>query len=130
MDLESIFGYVLSAITGGGVMKLITWRSTKKKAAVEVKMDEIQLIHNTIEQVYQPIINQQNKTIEQQNNRIHELETEVRELRTELVSERKEHQKDIDLMNRRILAITNALGLKANDRLRDENGRYKKSEEN
>lgn len=129
MDLETIVGYAISAIGGGGIVKLITLRSTKKKAAVEVKMDEIQLIHNTIEQVYQPIINQQNKTIEQQNNRIQELDTEVRELRTQLSNERKEHQKDIDVLNRRILAITKALGLKADDRIRDENGRYKKNNE-
>ena len=128
MDIETIAGCVISAVGGGGIMKLITWRSTKKKAAVEVKMDEIQLIHNTIEQVYQPIINQQNKTIEQQNNRIQELESEIRELQKQLTEERKEHQKDIDLMNKRILMITNALGLKANDRLRDENGRYKRPE--
>ena len=129
MDLETILGYAISAIGGGGVVKLITLRSTKKKAAVEVKMDEIQLIHNTIEQVYQPIITQQNKTIEGQNNRIQELESEIRDLRTQLTNERKEHQKDIDMMNKRILMITNALGLKANDRLRDENGRYKKNDE-
>lgn len=122
MDIESIFGYIISAIGGGGIVKLMTLRSAKKKAAVEVKMDEIQAIHNTIELVYQPIIDQQNK-------RIQELESEVRELRTQLTNERKEHQKDIDLMNKRILAITSALGLKTESRLRDENGRYKKNEE-
>ena len=122
MDIESILGYILSAVGGGGIVKLLTLRSAKKKAAVEVKMDEIQAIHNTIELVYQPIIDQQNK-------RIQELESEVRELRTQLANERKEHQKDIDLMNKRILAITSALGLKADDRLRDANGRYKKNDE-
>lgn len=120
MEFNEIFGYILSAIGGGGLMKIINIRSEKKKAAVEVKLDEIQAIHNTIEMVYQPIIDQQNK-------RIQELESEVRELRTQLTSERKEHQKDIDLMNKRILAITNALGLKADTRLRDDNGRYKKN---
>lgn len=122
MEFNEIFGYILSAIGGGGLMKIINIRSEKKKAAVEVKLDEIQAIHNTIEMVYQPIIDQQNK-------RIQELESEVRELRTQLTSERKEHQKDIDLMNKRILAITNALGLKADTRLRDDNGRYKKNEQ-
>lgn len=122
MEFNDIFGYILSAIGGGGLMKIINIRSEKKKAAVEVKLDEIQAIHNTIEMVYQPIIDQQNK-------RIQELEGEVRELRTQLTSERKEHQKDIDLMNKRILAITNALGLKADTRLRDDNGRYKKNDQ-
>lgn len=122
MEFNEIFGYILSAIGGGGLMKIINIRSEKKKAAVEVKLDEIQAIHNTIEMVYQPIIDQQNK-------RIQELEGEVRELRTQLTSERKEHQKDIDLMNKRILAITNALGLKADTRLRDDNGRYKKNDQ-
>ena len=122
MEFNEILGYILSAIGGGGLMKIINIRSEKKKAAVEVKLDEIQAIHNTIEMVYQPIIDQQNK-------RIQELESEVRELRTQLTSERKEHQKDIDLMNKRILAITNALGLKADTRLRDDNGRYKKNEQ-
>ena len=122
MEFNEILGYILSAIGGGGLMKIINIRSEKKKAAVEVKLDEIQAIHNTIEMVYQPIIDQQNK-------RIQELESEVRELRTQLTSERKEHQKDIDLMNKRILAITNALGLKADTRLSDDNGRYKKNEQ-
>lgn len=120
MDIESILGYILSAIGGGGIMKLINLKSAKKKADVEVKIDEIQAIHNTIEMVYQPIIDQQNK-------RIQELESEVRELRTQLTNERNEHQKDIDLMNKRILAITSALGLKADSQLRDDKGRYKKN---
>ena len=128
MELEPILGYVLSAIGGGGIMKLVNIRSEKKKAAVEVKIDEIQAIHNTIEMVYKPIIDQQNAVIAQQNTRIKELEDEVKGLRQDLTSERKEHQKDIDLMNKRILAITNALGLKADTQLRDDRGRYRRND--
>lgn len=110
-------------------MTLVNLRSSKKKADVEVKVDEIKALHDTIDMVYKPIIEQQNKTIEQQNTRIEALDSEVKNLRKQLIDERSDHQKEIDMMNKRILAITNALGLSATKQIRDSKGRYAKEED-
>jgi len=119
MEFGEILGYVASAVGGGGLMQIINIRSSKKKADVEVKVDEIKAIHDTVEMVYQPII-------AQQNARIQELEKEVGALRAQLAEERKDHQREMDLMNKRILDITRALGMRANNQIRDNKGRYKK----
>lgn len=120
--LEVILSNIVTLILGGGLATFITLRSVKKKAEVEVKVDEIQALHNTIEQVYQPMITQL-------NTRVKELEGEVTSLRKQLQDERADHQKELDMMNRRILAITSALGLKASEQIRDERGRYAKAPE-
>jgi Mg2+ and Co2+ transporter CorA len=121
MDIETIVTGVLSFIAGGGILSVITLKASKKKADVEVKVDEIKALHDTIETVYQPIINQQNA-------RIAELEDEVKQLRQQLHEERIDHQKEIDLMNKRILEITKALGMRASTQIRDEKGRFSKNE--
>ena len=117
MELGEIFGYAISALSGGGIMSIINWRSNRKKAAVEVKVNEIEAIHQTVEQVYKPII-------DQQNSRIRELETEVKDLRDTLANERIEHQKQLSNLQKQIVEITRALGIKANKQVRDEKGRY------
>lgn len=123
MEFGEIIGNVISFVAGGGLMTLVTLKSSKKKADVEVKVDEIKAIHDTVELVYKPMI-------DQQNQRIKELEDEVKSLRMQLISERKDHQRDIDLMNKRILAITNALGIKANTQLRNDKGQFIKADSN
>lgn len=121
MELGELIGYGVSFIGGGGLMTAINWRTSKKKASIDVKVDEIKAIHDTVDLVYKPII-------EQQNMRIKELDEEIKALREQLILERHEHQKEIDMMNKRILAITSALGLKAQHQLRDSNGRFMKME--
>ena len=83
-------------------------------------MSEIESIHQTVEQVYKPII-------EQQNTRIRELEAEVKELRDTLAIERIEHQRQLNNLQKQIVDITRALGIKANKQVRDKNGRYIKT---
>ena len=115
-------GYVFSAVSGGGLMSLINWKANKRKASVDVKVSEIEAIHKTMEQVYEPII-------KQQNTRIRELEGEVKQLRETLAAERFEHQKQIQNLQKQIVEITRALGIKANTQMRDKNtGRYIKSD--
>lgn len=101
-------------------MTLINWRSSKKKAAVEVKVDEIAALHDIIEKVYEP-------TIEFQKTRISDLENQVKSLQTQLSNERADRQREMELMNKRILAITSALGLKAESQIRDDKGRFVKA---
>ena len=122
MDWQGIIPEILTFIAGGGIVGLFTIPAKKKKADVEVKVDEIKALHDTIEMVYQPTINHLNTRVEQ-------LEGEVKTLRSQLASERADHQNEINLMNQQILAITKALGLKAETQIRDERGRFAKAPE-
>lgn len=120
IDWGNILGYALSFAGGGGLVTLFTLRSSREKANVEVKVDEIKALHDTIELVYQPTINHL-------NGRVAQLEEEVKSLRTQLTNERQDHQKEISMMNQQILAISRALGIKASAQIRDEKGRYVKA---
>lgn len=122
MDWQGIIPEILTFIAGGGIVGLFTIPAKKKKADVEVKVDEIKALHDTIEMVYQP-------TITHLNNRVAQLEDEVKVLRTQLSTERADHQKEINMMNQQILAITKALGIKATTQIRDDKGRFSKSSE-
>ena len=119
MDISfgEIAGYVLTFVGGGGLMTLINWKNNRNKGAVEVKIDEIGALHDTIEKVYEP-------TIKFQKERINELEGEVKDLKQQLSKEREDRQRDMELMNKRIVAITSALGLRAESQIRDEKGRF------
>lgn len=122
MEFSDIFPYLATLLGGGGIGSFIGWRTRQRKDDVDIKVNEIEAIHQTVEKVYQPIINQQNL-------RIQELETEVHNLRQTLTTERAEHQKQIDILQKQILDITRALGIKANKQVRDEKtGRYVKEE--
>ena len=121
MDWQGIIPEILTFIAGGGIVGLFTIPAKKKKADVEVKVDEIKALHDTIEMVYQPTINHL-------NNRVEQLEGEVKTLRSQLASERADHQNEINLMNQQILAITKALGIKATTKIRQDKGAN--SEEN
>lgn len=113
METGEIIGYVLTALGGGGVTQFFNWRINKRRGNAEVKRDEIENIHRTVEDVYKPLI-------EQQNLRIKELETEVRELRNQLAKERQEHQDAMAAMQKQIVEINRALGLNAQKAIRDK----------
>lgn len=113
MEAGEIIGYVLTALGGGGVTQFFNWRINKRRGNAEVKRDEIENIHRTVEDVYKPLI-------EQQNLRIKELESEVRELRNQLAKERAEHQESIAAMQKQIVEINRALGINAQRAIRDK----------
>lgn len=113
MEAGEIIGYVLTALGGGGVTQFFNWRINKRRGNAEVKRDEIENIHRTVEDVYKPLV-------EQQNIRIKELETEVRELRNQLAKERQEHQDAMAAMQKQIVEINRALGLNAKKAIRDK----------
>ena len=122
MEAGEIIGYVLTALGGGGVTQFFNWRINKRRGNAEVKRDEIENIHRTVEDVYKPLV-------EQQNIRIKELETEVRELRNQLAKERAEHQESIAAMQKQIVEINRALGLNARQAIRDKKtGQFVKRE--
>jgi len=122
MELGEVLGYVFTFVGGGGLTALVNWRLNKKKATVEVKVDEISALHKIIEEVYEP-------TIRFQKDRIEELEGQVKALKEQLSAERIDRQKEMEVMNKRILSITNALGLKAVEQIRDDKGRFAKKED-
>ena len=123
MDFTEIIGYLGSAVGGGGLTALFNWRYNKKKNAADLKSDEIDNMRKAMEDFYKPLV-------EQQNNRIHQLEGEVNTLREQLTSERNEHRRQIEALQRQIVEITRVLGIKANNKIRDEKtGRYTKKED-
>lgn len=106
--LGEILTPILTFIVGGGLTAIFTLKFQRKKAAVEVKTDEIKALRDAVDMVYKPLI-------DTQKDRIQELEAEVKSLREQLKQERKDRQDEISAMNKQILAITSALGMKVVD---------------
>ena len=106
--LGEILTPILTFIVGGGLTAIITAKFQRKKAAVEVKTDEIKALRDAVDMVYKPLI-------DTQKDRIQELEAEVKSLREQLKQERKDRQDEISRMNGQILQITSALGMKVVD---------------
>lgn len=133
MQIEQIITSLGSFVLGGGLVTLVTLGSKKKKADVEVRVDEIAALHNLIETVYEPTIDFQKKRIQELEDKVssltRQLDEAVKSFDERIATERVEHQKEMDLMNRRILEITSALGMRAAAQLRDDKGRYIKREE-
>lgn len=130
MELGEIMGYVATALGGGGIASIFNWKINKSKVKEELKSDEIENIRKTVE-VYQTIISDLKKRNDEQNTKINELTQEVEQLRREKRETEIEHHRQIQNLQRQIVEITKALGIKANERVRDEKtGRYIKSEKN
>lgn len=106
--LGEILTPILTFIVGGGLTAIFTAKFQRKKAAVEVKSDEIKALRDAVDMVYKPLI-------DTQKDRIQELEAEVKSLREQLKQERKDRQDEISRMNGQILQITSALGMKVVD---------------
>ena len=123
MEIGEILSYVGTAIGAGSLTQIVNWRYNRKKNAADVKSDEIENMRKAMEDFYKPLV-------DRQNQRIHQLESEVDTLREQLVAERNEHRRQIEALQRQIVEITKALGIKANNTVRDEKtGRYVKKEE-
>ncbi len=122
METNELVGYVLTALGSGGITQFFNWRANKKKANSEAKSMEIENIKKIVDSVYQPLI-------AQQNARIKELENEVRDLREQRETMRVEHQKEIAKLQKQILDITRALGMKATSQVRNARGQFTKTEE-
>ena len=110
MAWGEIIGYIGTAIGAGGLTQIVNWRLNRNKAREEVKSDEIDNIKKSVE-VYQTIIADQSK-------RITELTEEVNGLREQLRNERGEYQRQIDSLQKQIIAITRVLGIQSSQRIR------------
>ncbi len=124
MELGEIIGYGLTALGGGGIASIFNWRINKRKANAEVKTDELENLRKTMQDFYDPLV-------KKQNERISELESEVKTLRQERRDMELAYQKQIQVLQKQIVEITKALGIKTSERARDEKtGRYVKDEKN
>ena len=124
MELGEIIGYGLTALGGGGIASIFNWRINKRKANAEVKTDELENLRKTMQDFYDPLV-------KKQNERISELESEVKTLRQERRDMELAYQKQIQVLQKQIVEITKALGIKTSKRARDEKtGRYVKDEKN
>ena len=123
INVGEIIGYVLTFVGGGGLAAIVNWRINRKKASVEVKVDEIQALHDTIELVYEPLVTKLKERVAEQDN-------EIASLRKQLTEEREARQREMKMMNDRILAITSAIGLNTRDYIRDNLGRFASKQDN
>lgn len=124
MELGEIIGYALSALGGGGIASIFNWRINKRKANAEVKTDELENLRKTMQDFYDPLV-------KKQNERITELESEVKVLREERREMEFAYQKQIQILQKQIVEISKAIGIRVNERARDEKtGRYTKGEKN
>lgn len=121
MEFGDIISYMASAAGGGGLVGILNWRFSRKKAAESVKTDEIENIRSSIS-VYQTIISDQNQ-------RINELTAEVKQLRDERRVMEADYQRQLRQMQNQITELYRALGIRTGKRVRDEKtGRYIKEE--
>lgn len=96
MDFENIITLVGSAVGGGGIVQLINWRASKRKAKAEAKSDEIENLRKTIDAVYLPLI-------KQLKTELAEVKKEVKEVRDEndkLRDENDQLRRELDALKR------------------------------
>lgn len=129
---SGIWGYIISAASGGGITQLVNWRMNKKKGNVEIKQSEIEVIAETVRSVYEPIIKQQNDRIEEINKEFkqfrQEKEEELRQIRKEKQEMQAEYERRIKSLQDQIVTISRSLGIRANNQIRDaETGRFRKN---
>ena len=130
MELGEILTYIVSALGGGGIGSVLTWKLNKRKGLAEIKTDEIENMRKAMEEFYDPLVKKQNERIAQQDKRIAELEQEIANSREERAKMEKFYQNQIASLQKQITDITKALGIKANEKLRDENtGRFIKKDD-
>lgn len=122
MELGEIFTYIGTALGSGGIVQLANWKWGRRKEAASAKSDEIDNMRKAMEEFYDPLV-------KKQNARIAELEDEVKSLREQLAYERKEHQKQIDSLQKQITEITRALGIKAARQIRNAQGQFTSQKE-
>lgn len=129
MEFGEIIGYVATALGGGGIATIFNWRINKSKAKEEVKSDEIENIKKSVE-VYQTIISDLKASDAEKTQRINELTAEIKQLREDKLQSELSYQRQIQTLQKQIVEITKVLGIKANERARDQKtGRYVKEEQ-
>ena len=118
MEIGEIFTYIGTALGAGGVTQFANWKWNKRKEAANTKIDEIEVIRKTIEDVYKPTIELQNSQINDLRQEVHELRKEVEHLRKER-NECRDHIADLQAILDKLTA----------PRPRNRKGQYVKTEQ-
>ena len=124
MELGEILTYAATALGGGGIASVLNWKWNKRKAAAETKLDEVEVIRKTIEDVYKPTIDYQNSQIKELRETVALQQGELTELRRKVddcADSRDECHKMLATLKDEIARL---------QRSRDKRGRYAKEERN
>ena len=122
MELGEILTYAATALGGGGIASVLNWKWNKRKAAAETKLDEVEVIRKTIEDVYKPTIDYQNSQIKELRETVALQQGELTELRRKVddcADSRDECHKMLATLKDEIARL---------QRSRDKRGRYAKEE--
>lgn len=128
MEFGDIWTYVISVISAGGITQIVNWRINKRKAKAEVKQSEIEVIASTVRTVYEPIIKQQNERIGELDKEVKDLRAEKRKMQEDYEKQiqnlRDEHNKQIAALEKRMLEVSRAIGLRTANQSRAANGQF------
>jgi len=120
MEFGDVWGYIITALGGGGITQLLNWRLNKKKnqaevnaAEAEVETTKIENMRKAMEEFYEPLVNSQNR-------RITELETENARLREDMREMERTHQAQIAQLQEQILQISKAIGINAKNAIKKD----------
>lgn len=134
MDFSEISGYVLTALSAGGLTQLINWRINKRKGVAEAKTSEaearekeIENMRKAMEDFYAPLVAKQNDLIKKQDDRIAELEAEIQRLRNEKRAEDEAHARQITILQEQIVEISKALGIRAKSVITERKTKFHES---
>ena len=111
MEFGDVWGYIITALGGGGITQLVNWRFNKKKNQAELKSDEIENMRKAMADFYEPLVDSQNR-------RISELETENARLREDMREMERTHQAQIAQLQEQILQISKAIGINAKNAIK------------
>lgn len=107
MEVSELLGYVFTFVGGGGLAGLINWRINKRKANAEAKQSEVTVMAQAIREVYEPLVERQQKEIDEANGRIRDLEGQIEELKTERQTMQRDFEKRIQDLTKLIQATSN-----------------------
>ena len=132
MDWSEIIGYAATAVGGGGLVQLFNWRLNKKKAGIEVKASEVETMAAAMREVYEPLVERQQKEIDRQSEKITKLETQIEEMKKqhldELNAQRAEREKMQEYFENRILELTKLVQSNSNYPPRGKDGKFTKND--
>ena len=131
MEFSDIWGYVVAVISAGGITQLINWRINKRKANAETQSSEVEVIAQAMRDVYEPLVDRQQKEIDRQSDKIHNLEQQIEEMKekheAEIKTMKEENEKMQEEFENRIVTLTKLIQSNSNYPARGANGQFIKT---